>query len=112
MDDVVVCTPLRTAVGRFGGVLRDVPAADLATTVVRGLLDRSGLDAATVDDVILGHCYSTAEAPAIGRVVALDSGLPTSVPGMQIDRRCGSALQAVLFGAAMVHTGQARAVIA
>jgi acetyl-CoA C-acetyltransferase len=112
MDDVVVCTPLRTAVGRFGGVLRDVPAADLATTVVRGLLERSGLDAATVDDVILGHCYSTAEAPAIGRVVALDSGLPTSVPGMQIDRRCGSALQAVLFGAAMVRTGQARAVIA
>jgi acetyl-CoA C-acetyltransferase len=112
MDDVVICSPLRTAVGRFGGVLKDVPAADLATTVVRAVIERSGVDPTEVDDVILGHCYPTAEAPAIGRVAALDAGLPTSVPGMQIDRRCGSALQAVLFGAAMVRTGTARAVIA
>jgi acetyl-CoA C-acetyltransferase len=112
MDDVVICSPLRTAVGRFGGVLKDVPAADLATTVVRAVIERSGIDPSEVDDVILGHCYPTAEAPAIGRVAALDAGLPTSVPGMQIDRRCGSALQAVLFGAAMVGNGTARAVIA
>jgi len=112
MEDVVICAPLRTPVGRFGGALRDVPAADLAATVVRAVVDRSGVPAEEIDDVVLGHCYGTAEAPAIGRVAALDAGLPTTVAGMQVDRRCGSGLQAVLVAAGMVHAGTARTVIA
>ena len=55
-----------------------------------GLLERTGVAPDAVEDVILGHCYPTMEAPAIGRVVALDAGLPVTVPGMQLDRRCGS----------------------
>ena len=112
MEDVVICAPLRTPVGRFGGALRDVPAADLAATVVRAVVDRSGVPAEEIDDVVLGHCYGTAEAPAIGRVAALDAGLPTTVAGMQVDRRCGSGLEAVLVAAGMVHAGTARTVIA
>ncbi len=76
MRDAVVCEPLRTPVGGFGGALRGVPAHELAATVVRALITRTGLDPAVVDDVLLGHCYPTMEAPAIGRVVALDAGLP------------------------------------
>ncbi|MFI0350099.1 acetyl-CoA C-acetyltransferase [Actinomadura sp. 9N407] len=112
MNEAVICLPVRTPIGRFGGALRTVPVQDLGVTVVRALMERSGLDGALVDDVVLGHCYGTAEAPALGRVVALDAGLPTTVPGVQIDRRCGSGLQAVVYAAAMVRSGTAQAIIA
>jgi acetyl-CoA C-acetyltransferase len=110
--DAVICEPLRTPVGRFGGALKEVPAADLGTAVVRALLERTGLAGDEVDDLILGHCYPSAEAPAIGRVVALDAGLPIGVPGVQVDRRCGSGLQAVVNAAMQVATGASRLVIA
>jgi acetyl-CoA C-acetyltransferase len=105
MREAVICEPMRTPVGGFGGVLRDVPAHELATTVVRALLDRTGLPGDAVDDLLLGHAYPTSEAPAIGRTVALDAGLPVTATGLQIDRRCGSGLQAVLYAAMQVQTG-------
>jgi acetyl-CoA C-acetyltransferase len=112
MRDVVVCSPVRTPVGRFGGVFRDVSAVELAATVIRGLVDRTGVDPAEVSDVILGHCYPNGEAPAIGRVAALDAGLPVEVGGIQIDRRCGSGLQAVINAVMQVATGASEIVIA
>ena len=112
MRDAVICEPLRTPVGGFGGALRKVPAHELAATVVRALIARTGLDPAVVDDVLLGHCYPTMEAPAIGRVVALDAGLPVTATGLQIDRRCGSGLQAVLYAALQVQSGAAEVVLA
>ena len=111
-DDVVVCEPIRTAVGRYGGVFTDVPAADLAATVLRELVQRTAIDPAVVDDVLFGQCYPNGEAPAIGRVAALDAGFPVTVPGLQLDRRCGSGLQAVLDAAMRVQTGVADVVIA
>ena len=105
MPDAVICEPLRTPVGRYGGALRDVPPAELGATVVRALLQRTGLRPEDVDEVVLGHSYPTMDAPAIGRVVALDAGLGEGVPGMQLDRRCGSGLQAVLHAAMAVQTG-------
>ncbi len=110
--DAVICQPLRTPVGRFGGVFRDLSAADLAATVIRELVQRTGLRGSDVDDVIMGQCYASGEAPAIGRVAALDAGLGVSVPGVQVDRRCGSALQAVLDGCMRVQTGAAEVVLA
>ena len=112
MTDIVICNPLRTPVGRMGGALSALTAADLATRTLRALVDRTGLGAGDVDDVVLGHGYPGGEAPAIGRIAALDAGLGTGVPGLQIDRRCGSGLQAVLYAAAQVATGAARVVIA
>jgi len=110
--DAVICQPLRTPVGRFGGVFRDVGAAVLAATVIREVVGRTGLRGEDVDDVIMGQCYANGEAPAIGRVAALDAGLPVEVPGLQVDRRCGSALQAVLYGCMQVQTGAADLVLA
>lgn len=110
-DDLVICSPLRTPVGRYGGALRAVTAAELASGLVRELVAR-GLDPERVDDVILGHCTPTAEAPAIGRVVAVDAGLGLRVPGMQVDRRCGSGLQAVLNAAQAVRAGMSELIIA
>ncbi|HET9772839.1 MAG TPA: acetyl-CoA C-acetyltransferase, partial [Acidimicrobiia bacterium] len=112
MRDAVICEPLRTPVGGFGGSLRDVPAHALATTVIRALLERTGMPGDAVDDVILGHCYPTMDAPAIGRVAALDAGLPVTVTGLQIDRRCGSGLQAVLYAAMQVQSGVSELVLA
>jgi acetyl-CoA C-acetyltransferase len=110
--EAVICEPLRTPVGRFGGVFRDVGASVLAATVIGELVDRTGLRGEDVDDVIMGQCYPNGEAPAIGRVAALDAGLPVDVPGLQVDRRCGSALQAVLYGCMQVQSGAAELVLA
>lgn len=110
MRDAVICAPLRTPVGRFGGALRDVPAATLAATVLAELVARTGVT--SPDDVIFGQCYPNGEAPPLGRVAALDAGLDVAVPGMQLDRRCGSGLQAVLDAAMRVQTGVADLVIA
>jgi len=112
MTDAVICEPLRTPVGGFGGGLRDVPAHALAATVIEALLERTGLAPDAVDDVLLGNCYPTMDAPAIGRVAALDAGLPVTVTGLQIDRRCGSGLQAVLYAALQLQSGASEVVLA
>jgi acetyl-CoA C-acetyltransferase len=110
--DAVICEPLRTAVGRYGGVFKDVTATDLGATVLRALVERTGIDPAEVDDVLFGQCYPNGEAPAIGRVAALDAGFPVTVPGWQIDRRCGSGLQTIAYAAMQVQTGASEMVIA
>jgi acetyl-CoA C-acetyltransferase len=112
MTDVVICEPLRTPVGRFGGSLATVPAHVLAATVISEVVHRTGLAPEAIDDVILGNCYPTSEAPAIGRVAALDAGLPVEVTGLQVDRRCGSGLQAVLYAAMQVQAGVSDVVLA
>ena len=78
LAEVVICEPVRTPVGRRHGVLAGLQAADLAAAAIRGLVDRTGLGSDDVDDVILGQCYPNGEAPAIGRVAALDAGLDIS----------------------------------
>ena len=112
MREVAIVSPVRTAVGNFGGILRDVSAAELGSIVIKETLDRSGLDPAKVDDVILGHGYPSGENPAIGRLSSLKAGLPIEVPGYQLDRRCSSGLQAILNAAMLVQTDNADVVIA
>jgi acetyl-CoA C-acetyltransferase len=110
--EAVICEPVRSAFGRYGGSLRGLSAAALGEQVLRGLLARTSLPVDQVDDVVLGHCYPTMEAPAIGRVVALDAGLPVTVPGTTVDRRCGSGLQSVVYAAREVRAGDADLIIA
>ena len=112
MRRVAIVSPVRTAVGNFGGILRDVSADELASTVIKATLERSKLDPAKVDDVILGHGYPSGENPAIGRLALLKAGLPIEVPGYQLDRRCSSGLQAILNACMMVQTENADVVIA
>ncbi|KRF20583.1 acetyl-CoA acetyltransferase [Nocardioides sp. Soil797] len=110
--DVVICEPVRTAVGADGGMYRDLTAADLATQAMTGLVSRTGLGEGDVDDVVFGYCYPTSEAPAIGRVAALNAGLGIGTGGLQLDRRCGSSLQAVIYAATSVSSGFADVVVA
>lgn len=112
MYDAVICEPLRTPVGRFGGVFKNIAPETLAATLITELLARTGLPADRIDDVILGQASPNGEAPAIGRVAALDAGLGVGIPGMQVDRRCGSGLQAVLQACMQVATGGSELVLA
>ncbi|MDG4664598.1 acetyl-CoA C-acetyltransferase [Mycobacterium sp. 236(2023)] len=112
MRDAVICEPVRTPIGRYNGMFKSLTAVELGVVALQGLLDRTGVAPEVVEDVIVGHCYPSMEAPAIGRVIALDAGLPVSVPGMQIDRRCGSGLQAVIQAAMQVASGNNDLVVA
>jgi acetyl-CoA C-acetyltransferase len=110
--EAVICEPVRTPIGRYGGMFKSQTAVDLGVAALTGLLERTGVPPESVQDVILGHCYPSSEAPAIGRVVALDAGLPVTVPGMQVDRRCGSGLQAVIQACLQVSAGDNDLVVA
>ncbi|UGQ11930.1 acetyl-CoA C-acetyltransferase [Yinghuangia sp. ASG 101] len=112
MRTAVICEPVRTAVGGYGGALKGLTAQQLGGAVVRGLLERTRLHGRDVDDVLFGSCYPTMEAPALGRVVALDAGLGIEVPGLQLDRRCGSGVQTVVMAAMQVQTGASDVVVA
>ena len=112
MRDAVICEPVRSAVGRFGGVFKDLSAQELGAQVLHGLLARTKLPRQAVEDVLFAQCYPCMDAPALGRVVALDAGLPIETGGLQIDRRCGSGLQAVIYATMQVSTGASELVIA
>lgn len=112
LNDVVICDPVRTPVGRFGGQFKSLQAHHLGRRVIEGLLERNPDIAAHVEEVIFAQCYPTMDAPAVGRVVALDAGLPEETCGYQLDRRCGSGLQAVINAVMQVATGGSQMVIA
>ena len=112
MREAVICEPVRTPIGRYNGMFKSLTAVELGVVALQGLLARTGVAPEAVEDVVVGHCYPSMEAPAIGRVIALDAGLPVTVPGMQIDRRCGSGLQAVIQAALQVASGNNDLVVA
>ncbi|WP_375482533.1 acetyl-CoA C-acetyltransferase [uncultured Jatrophihabitans sp.] len=112
MRRAVVINPRRTAVGVFGGALRSVPAEELATIAIKDVVAGTGVDPERIDDVVFAQSYANSEAPCIGRWAALNAGLPLGVPGMQLDRRCGGGLNAVITAAMEVQTGAADMVLA
>lgn len=112
MRRAAIVRPLRTPVGTFGGALRPVPVEELAATVVRAVVQRSGIDPLRIEDVVFAQSYANSETPCVGRWAALQAGLPVEVPGMQLDRRCGGGLQAIVTAAMMVQSGAADVVLA
>ena len=112
MRRAAIVSPIRTAVGKFQGSLASLTACELGAVILRALMERTGVDPGRVDDVIFAQGYGNGEAPCIARWSALAADFPISVPGYQLDRRCGSGLQAVIDAAMMVQTGVADVVIA
>lgn len=112
MRRAAIVAPVRTAVGAFGGSLRPVPVEHLCAAVVQEVLKRTALDPAKIEDFVFAQSYANSETPCIGRWAALQAGLPIDVPGMQLDRRCGGGLQAVVTAAMMVESGAADVVLA
>ena len=107
-----IVAPIRTAVGKLGGALSSMTAGELGAVILKALVERTKIDPARVDDVVFSQGYGNGEAPSIGHWSWLAAGLPLEVPGYQLDRRCGSGLQAVINAAMMVQTGMSDVVVA
>ena len=107
-----IVAPIRTPVGKFGGALASVTAGELGGVILKALMERTGIDPARVDDVVFSQGYGNGEAPCIGHWSWLAAGLPLEVPGYQLDRRCGSGLQAIANAAMMIQTGMSDVVVA
>ncbi len=107
-----IVAPIRTPVGKFGGALSAMTAGQLGAVILKALIERTGIDPNRVDDVVFSQGYGNGEAPCIGHWSWLLAGLPEQVPGYQLDRRCGSGLQAIINAAMMVQTGMSDVVVA
>ena len=112
MREVVIVEAVRTAVGKIGGALKDFQAAELASVVIKGLLNKTKIDVSVVDEVIFGQVRQNADEPNVARIAALRSGIPEEVPSYTVMRQCASGLQAVNCGADAISCGNADVVIA
>jgi acetyl-CoA C-acetyltransferase len=110
--EIVISTPLRTAIGTFGGSLKDVPAPDLGTTVATEVLNRSGLDPEQVDQVIVGNVLMAGQGMNPARQIGINAGVPVESPAMTINRMCASGLQAIVSAAQEIVLGEADVILA
>ena len=112
MEDIVIVSAARTPVGSFNGAFATVPAHDLGTVAIRAALARAGVDAAEVDEVILGHVLSAAQGQNPARQAARNAGLPDDKTAFGINQVCGSGLRAVALAAQQIRTGESAVVAA
>ena len=110
--DIVIVSAARTAVGKFGGTLAKTPASELGATVIKALLERSGLSGEQIGEVILGQVLTAGVGQNPARQAVIKSGLPSSVPAMTINKVCGSGLKAVMLGAQAIRDGDSEIIIA
>ena len=95
MNDIVIVSGVRTAVGSFGGSLKDISAQDLGALVIKEAVTRAGISPEAVDEVIIGQVGQIAEDGFVGRAVSLKAGLPQETTAYSVNRQCGSGLQAI-----------------
>lgn len=112
MEEIAIVSAVRTPIGRYMGALRDVPAYDLAALVLNTAIEKVSITPAGIDQVILGQCYQNGEYVNIARMSLLCAGWPVEIPGITLDRRCCSGLDAICFGGMLIQTGQAEIVVA
>jgi acetyl-CoA C-acetyltransferase len=110
--EIVLCSPVRTAIGTYGGSLKTIPATQLGATAVRAALERSKLSPDLVDAVILGHVVQAGAGMNPARQAAIAAGLPVTTPAMTVNRVCGSGLQAVISAAQEILSGNAQCLTA
>lgn len=111
--DVVVLSAVRTAIGKYGGGLKDVPPADLAATLVREAVTRAGVEPAEVGHAVFGNVIHTEQRDMyLSRVAAVNGGLPHDVPALTVNRLCGSGLQAIVSAAQTILLGEADVAVA
>jgi len=112
MEDVVIISGVRTPIGRYLGILRDVPVYELATIVLKEAVRRAKVDPASIDDVIMGQSYQNGECANCARMALLNAGWPVDIPGITLDRRCCSGLDAIFFAVMKIQTGNADIIVA
>ncbi len=112
MEDVVIVDAVRTAIGKFGGTLADIPATQLGARVISALLERTGLEAARVDEVIMGQVLAAGVGQNPARQAAIGAGLPVEIPAMTINKVCGSGMKSVHLAIQSIRCGDADIIIA
>lgn len=112
MENIYIMGAVRTAIGKYGGSLKSVPAHQMGALVIREALTRAGVDGSTVDEVILGEVRQSTESSNIARCAALEAGLPETVPGYTVNRLCASAMQAAFCGCQEIWCGEADVIVA
>jgi acetyl-CoA C-acetyltransferase len=112
MTDIVIVGALRTAIGKFGGAVAKVPAPDLGATVIKALIERSGIEPAAVSEVIMGQVLTAGSGQNPARQASIKGGVPDAVPAMTINKVCGSGLKAVMLAAQAIRCGDDDIVIA
>ena len=112
MDNVVILSCARTPIGSYGGSLKDIPVYKLGAFVLQELIERTKINPAKIEDVIMGTSYQNGECSNGARMAVLEAGWPDSIPGVVLDRRCCSGLESIFFGAMKIQTGNADIVIA
>ena len=112
MDDVVIVAALRTAVGKFGGSLSKIAAADMGASVIKALLEKTGVDPATISEVILGQVLTAGVGQNAARQAVIKSGLPDTIPAFTINKVCGSGLKATHLATQAIRCGDADIIIA
>jgi acetyl-CoA C-acetyltransferase len=112
MEDVVIVDAVRTAIGKFGGTLAEIPAHKLGARVIAALLERTGLDAARVDEVIMGQVLTAGAGQNPARQAAIAAGLPVDIPSMTINKVCGSGLKSVQLAVQAIRCGDADVIVA
>jgi acetyl-CoA C-acetyltransferase len=110
--DVVLCNPVRTAIGAYNGSLKTIPATDLGAAVVRETLKRGGLDAAAIGSVVMGNVVQAGNKMNPARQASIGGGVPVSIPAMTVNRVCGSGAQAIVTAAQQIVTGEVDVAIA
>ncbi|MEH6943796.1 thiolase family protein [Bacillus sp. JJ722] len=109
---IVIAEGVRTPIGRYGGVLKNVKSGFLASRVIEGVLEKAGLSPRCVDEVILGEVRQTSESSNVARVAALRAGIPDSASAFTVNRLCASGMQAIASGVQQIQSRQAKIVIA
>ena len=112
MRNAVIVSGARTPVGRFGGAFKDISAPDLGAAAIKTALDRAGITADMVDEVVIGNAIQAAEAGYAARLASIRSGITHETPTMAINRQCSSGLEAINVGAQLIKTGEAEIVVA
>nr|WP_217343647.1 acetyl-CoA C-acetyltransferase [Noviherbaspirillum sp. L7-7A]MBV0877709.1 acetyl-CoA C-acetyltransferase [Noviherbaspirillum sp. L7-7A] len=112
MDDVVIVAALRTAVGKFGGTLSKIPAADMGASVIKALLEQTGVDPAAISEVIMGQVLTAGVGQNPARQAVIKAGLPDAIPGFTINKVCGSGLKATHLATQAIRCGDADIIIA
>ncbi|MEA5002501.1 MAG: acetyl-CoA C-acetyltransferase [Christensenella sp.] len=112
VKEVVLAGACRTAIGSYGGTLKDVPAADLGAIVIKEALRRAGIAPEAVDEVLMGCVLQTAQGQGVARQAAIKAGIPVEVPGITLNNICGSGLKTVNMAANMILAGDAEIVVA
>ena len=112
MENVVIVSSVRTPIGRYGGALHDIPVYRLASQALNEAVKRAQIDPKLVDDVIMGQSYQNGECANGARMALLDAGWPDTVPGVVLDRRCCSGLDAIFFGVMKIQTENADIIVA